>query len=211
LTQGAYGNAGGKYTYNGVKYTTTGLLQLLTSPAKGGSIVIGIPGVRSLTITQGAVTCLDGDNSCRLARLPANTTPASLPSNFGNLTLNDCGAIPKCQTAVAIPLQGNGQWQSTLLGQTVTLTLNTRLDPNLPGLVLPSCTSIPATVVSALSNSMCNGGFGSTVQGLLYLANRGLAGQGTCSASLGDITSALNAINTYFNGSGNSNCPSCQQ
>src|SRR5206468_7022627 len=63
LTQGAYGNAGGKYTYNGVKYTTTGLLQLLTSPAKGGSLVVGVPGVRSLTITLSAVTCLDGDNS----------------------------------------------------------------------------------------------------------------------------------------------------
>jgi hypothetical protein len=211
LTQGAYGNAGGKYTYNGVKYTTTALLQLLTSPAKGGSLVVGVPGVRSLTITQGAVTCLDGDNSCHLARLPANTTPSSLPSNFGNQTLNACGVTPSCQTNPAIPLQGNAQWQSVLLGQTVTLTLNTRLDPTLPNLVLPSCVSIPAGVLSALNNSTCNGGYGPTVSGLLYLANRALAGQSTCSASLGDITSALNSINTYFNGSANSNCPSCQQ
>jgi hypothetical protein len=213
LTQGAYGNAGGKYTYNGVKYTTSALLQLLTSPAKGGSLVVGVPGVggRSLTIPQSAVLCLDGDNSCRLARLPANTTPASLPSNFGNQTLNACGVTPSCQTNPAIPLQGNGQWQSTLLGQTVTLTLNTRLDPNLPGLVLPSCVSIPASVLTALNDSTCNGGYGQTVSGLLYLANRGLAGQSTCSASLGDITNALNSINTYFNGAANSNCPSCQQ
>jgi len=91
LTQGAYGNAGGKYTYNGVKYTTTQLLQLLTSPAKGGTLVVGVPGVRSLTITQSAVTCLDGDNSCRLARLPANTAPASLPSTLGDKSLNACG------------------------------------------------------------------------------------------------------------------------
>jgi hypothetical protein len=211
LTQGAYGNAGGKYTYNGVKYTTTQLLVLLTSPAKGGSIVVGVPGVRSLTIPQLAVTCLDGDNSCRLARLPANTTPSSLPSNFGNQTLNACGTTPSCQTNPAIPLQGNAQWQSVLLGQTVTLTLNTRLDPNLPGLVLPSCVTIPASVMTALNNSTCDGGYGQTVQGLLYLANRGLAGQSTCSASLGDITNALNSINTHFNSAGNNNCPSCQQ
>jgi hypothetical protein len=211
LTQGAYGNAGGKYTYNGVKYGTTQLLQLLTSPAKGGSLVVGVPGVRSLTITLSAVTCLDGDNSCHLARLPANTAPASLPSNFGNQTLNACGVTPNCQTNPAIPLQGNAQWQSTLLGQTVTLTLNTRLDPTLPGLVLPSCVTIPASVLTALNDSTCNGGYGRTVGGLLYLANRGLAGQSTCSASLSDINNAINSINTYFNSSANNNCPSCQQ
>jgi hypothetical protein len=210
LTQGAYGNKGGKYTYNGVKYTTTQLLQLLTSPAKGGALVVGVPGVRSLTIQQGAVTCLDGDNSCGLARLPANTAPAALP-NFGDKTLNACGTTPNCQTNPAIPLQGNAQWQSNLLGQTVTLTLNTRLDPTLPGLVLPSCVTIPASVMTALNNPTCNPTYGPTVQGLLYLANRGLAGQSTCSASLGDITNALNSINTYFNSAGNNNCPSCQQ
>src|SRR5439155_17327749 len=136
-----------------------------------------------------------------------NTTPASLPSNFGNQTLNACGTTPSCQTNPAIPLQGNAQWQSTLLGQTVTLTLNTRLDPNLPGLVLPSCVSIPAGVLTALDNC----GYGRTVAGLLNLANHGLAGQSTCSASLSDINNAINSINTYFNGAANSNCPMCQQ
>ncbi|PYK43874.1 MAG: hypothetical protein DME53_10450 [Verrucomicrobia bacterium] len=211
LTQGAYGNTGGKYTYNGMKYTTTRLLQLLTSPASGGSLVVGVPGVRSLTITQSAVTCLDGDNSCHLARLPANTAPASLPSNFGDQTLNACGTSPNCQTNPAIPLQGNGQWKSTLLGQTVALTLNTRLDPTLPNLVLPSCVSIPASVLTALNNSTCNGGYGQTVAGLLYLANRALAGQSTCSASLSDITNAIDSINSHFDSDGNNNCPSCQQ
>jgi hypothetical protein len=203
LTQGAYGNAGGKYTYNGTKLGTTALLQQLV-PA-GNPLVVGVVGTRSLTITNLGVTCLDGDNSCHLARLPGNTGPTSLPSNFGDKQLTGCGT--SCQTSPAIPLQGNGQWQSTLLGQTVTLTLNTRLDPNLPGLVLPSCVSIPASVLTALDNC----GYGRTVAGLLNLANHGLAGQSTCSASLGDITNALNSINTYFNGSSNNNCPMCQQ
>jgi hypothetical protein len=212
LTQGAYGNAGGKYTYNGVKYTTTGLLQLLTSPAKGGDLVVGVLGVRSLTIPQSVVTCLDGDNSCHLARLPANTAPASLP-NFSPVdqTLSACAGKTGCQTLTPIPLQGNGQWQSTLLGQTVTLTLNTRLDPTLPGLVLPSCVSIRPSVLTALNNPTCNGGFGQTAAGLLYLANRALAGLDTCGASLSDISDALDAINSHFDSDGNNNCPSCQQ
>jgi hypothetical protein len=211
LTQGAYGNKGGKYTLNGVKYTTTGLLQQLVPV--GNPLVVGVVGTRSLTITNASVTCLDGDNSCKLARLPANTTPASLPAfSPVDQTLNDCSGSLKCQTSTAIPLQAsNGQWQSTLLGQTVTLTLNTRLDPTLPGLALPSCVSIPASVLNALNNSTCNGGYGATVRGLLYLANRALAGQNTCSASLGDITSAIDSINNKFNSADNSNCPSCQQ
>src|SRR6266566_3028318 len=52
LTQGAYGNPGGKYNYNGHKLGTTALLQLLTDPSHGGSIVVGVLGTRSLTIPQ---------------------------------------------------------------------------------------------------------------------------------------------------------------
>jgi hypothetical protein len=130
---------------------------------------------------------------------------------FGDETLSKCGTSPNCQTPVVpLPLQGNGQWQSTLLGQTLTLTLNTRLDPTLPGLVLPSCVSIRASVVTALKDSTCNGGYGATVRGLLYLANRGLAGQSTCGASLSDINDALDSINNKFDSDGNNSCPACQ-
>src|SRR5262249_24240422 len=146
------------------------------------------------------------DNSCGLARLPANTAPAALP-NFGDKTLNACGVNPSCQTNPAIPLQGNAQWKSTLLGQTVTLTLNTRLDPTLPGLVLPSCVSVRPSVLTALNNC----GYSQTVGGLLNLANKALAGQSTCGASLSDINNAIDSINTHFDSGGNNNCPSCQQ
>jgi hypothetical protein len=205
LTQGAYGNKGGKYNYNGVKYTTTALLKLLTSPANGGPIVVGAPG-RSLTIDQATITCLDGDNTCRLARLPSNTAPTTLPSGFGDQMLNGCGVTPRCQTDPALPVQGNGQWQNNLLGQTVTLTLNTRLDPTLLNLVLPPCLSIRPSVLTALNNATCNGGFGPTVHGLLYLANRALGGQNTCLASLSDINDAVDSINRQFDSSGNNNC-----
>jgi hypothetical protein len=213
LTQGAYGNPGGKYFYNGTKLTTKQLLQTLVPI--GNPLVVGVVGVRSLRITndgtnQAAVLCLDGDGTpCHLARLPANTAPAALP-NFNPVDQDLIGCTGKtgCQTSTPLPLQGNGQWQSTLLGQTVTLTLNTRLDPNLAGLILPgSCVAIRGNVLTALTTC----GYTQTVGGLLSLANKGLAGQPTCGASLSDITTALDAINNKFDSDGNNNCPSCQQ
>jgi hypothetical protein len=209
LTQGFYGNTGGKYTYNGVKYTTTQLLTLLTDSSHGGAIVVGAGGT-TLTIPQSVITCLDGDNSCHLARLPANTMPTTLPSTLGNNSLSACMGKAGCQTSpIPIPLQSNGQWQNVLLGQTVTLTLNTRLDPTLLNFVL--CTQnfrIPASVLTALDNPACSGGFGRTVQGLLYLANQALAGQSTCGASLSAINNAVDAINEGFDSSSNRQCPS---
>jgi hypothetical protein len=222
LTQGAYGNPGGYYTYNGTRYTTTQLLQLLTSTAKGGSLVVG-NAAASLTIPQSTVTCLDGDNACGFERLPGNGGSAALPWASGNKSLVACSVNNKgvpasgsCQTSPALPLQGNGGWQNVLLGQTVTLTLNTRLDPSLLTFVLPTsgtlCTQngtfpIPATVLTALNTPTCNGGYGQTVRGLLYLANRALAGQSTCGASLTDITNAVGSVNNAFDSSNNAGCP----
>ena len=133
-----------------------------------------------------------------------------MPVGFGDQMLNGCSGGTRCQTpGVALPLQGsNGQWQNTLLGQTVTLTLNTRLDPNLAGLILPgSCVSIKGSVLMALTNC----GYSQTVGGLLNLANHALAGQSTCGASLSDINNAIDSINSHFDSDGNNNCPSCQQ
>src|SRR5439155_13166226 len=56
---------------------------------------------------------------------------------------------------------------------------------------------IPSSVLSALTDA----GLGinnSTVQGLLELANRALAGQPTAAASLADINAAVDAINRGF-------------
>src|SRR5262249_62089906 len=166
-----------KYNYNGHKLGTTALLLQLIPP--GTPLVVGVPTVRSLTITNDAVTCLDGDQGCRIARLPANTAPAALPAfNPVDQTLSACTGKTGCQTLTPLPLQGNGGWQSTLLGQTVTFTLNTRLDPDLLSLsfVAPSCVSLPKSVLTALSDSTCSGGSFKTGAGLLYLANRALAG-----------------------------------
>src|SRR5213076_1296367 len=50
LTQGAYGNPGGKYNYNGHKLGTTALLQRWTLPSHSSSIFGGGLGTLSLAI-----------------------------------------------------------------------------------------------------------------------------------------------------------------
>jgi HYR domain len=201
FTQGFYGNAKGKF--NG-----TPSLTLISNLLATGPLVVGKTGTRSLTIPQSAVPLLQ-------QQMPASTTPVTLPNN-GDQTL---------PTAV-LPLN-KGKFANILLGQTITLSLNVRLDPALSGVQLRTnfCTqgvtagpdgstgtaddlpvsgdvqmfAIPNSVLAALINP----GLGIndlTVRGLLELANRALAGLPTGGASLSDINSALDNINRGFDG-----------
>ena len=114
LTQGFYGNAGG--TFNG--QGTLALIQSLICPAS--DLVVGKPG-RSLTITCAAASCI-------IQRLPAGGTATTLP-NFGDEVLDPS---PSCQTSpTAIPLNLKGRFLNVLLGQTIALSLNVRLDTDL--------------------------------------------------------------------------------
>ncbi len=125
LTQGAYGNSGGQF--NGLSRLDL-INSLLTT-----DLVVGKPG-RSLRIQA-------GNGSCVIARLPANSTPAALPA-IGNALL---GAAT-CQTApVALPLK-NTKFKNVFLGQVITLSLNTRLDPDLAGLGI--CESMTTQLMS---------------------------------------------------------------
>lgn len=126
LTQGAYGNANGMF--NGLRR-----LELINS-LLGTDLVVGKPG-RSLKI-------LAGNGSCVIARLPANSTPAAMPA-IGDATLS----TSTCQTApVALPLKSN-RFKNVLLGQVITLSLNTRLDGDLSGLGI--CESMTTQLLSA--------------------------------------------------------------
>ena len=197
FTQGFYGNASGKFNGN-TSFTLVG--QLLGQ----GPLVVGKSGARSLSI-------LAADAALLQQRLPAGGTPAALPGN-GDQTL---------KTAV-LPLNAKGRFANVLLGQTITLALNTRLSPALRsfGLASSFCSqavlagpdalkgtaddvpvasdiqtfSVPTSVLSALASL----GLGSTVEGLLELANRALAGLATGGASLADINAAVDAINRGF-------------
>jgi hypothetical protein len=200
LTQGFYGNSNGKF--NGTLSAT-----LVTSLLTPGPLVVGKLGVRSLTIAASSSSLLQ-------QRLPANGTPATLP-NSGDQNL----------ATATLPLAAKGKFANVLLGQTITLSLNVRLNAALLNFTLiPTfCTqgvlpgpdglvgtaddllvagdvmtfTVPASVLTALTDA----GLGinnSTVQGLLELANRALAGQATGAASLGDVTAAVDAINRGF-------------
>jgi hypothetical protein len=111
-----------------------------------------------------------------------------------------------------------------LLGQTIALGLNLRLDPTLANLDLTTigtpvvingvayrkfCTEsggniqtrlIKQSVINALSNPLYvpDATHRGKVSGLLDIANRALAGLSNGAASLTDINAAVNAINTGF-------------
>jgi len=210
LTQGAYGNANG--SFNGVSHLDL-VNQLLAT-----NLVVGKPG-RSLTIQA-------GNGACMMARLPANSGAAALPA-IGDATLDS----NTCQTSpTALPLK-NGRFKNILLGQTITLALNTRLDvdlsglgvcgtmvtqlmddgkdgihgtaddqpdPGLDGIFGTSDDQTTVNISAHVIDSLAALGLPITVGGILELANRGLAGQSTSSATLSEVSDAAEAINRGF-------------
>jgi hypothetical protein len=198
LTQGFYGNANNKF--NGT--VSSSLLNSLLQPP----MVVGKLGLRSLTIPA-------GDASLLQQRMPAGGPSSILPIS-GDRTL----------ATVAVPLS-KGRFINALLAQTITLSLNVRLDANLLNFPLPAsfCTQgvlpgadgkrgtsddtlvagefqlfiIPGSVLAALSDAGL-GILNGKVQGLLELANRALADLPTGSAGLSDINAAVDAINRGF-------------
>src|SRR6185503_6290300 len=199
FTQGFYGNPNGKF--NG-----TPSLTLVGNLLAQGPLVVGKIGSRSLTIPVNAALLLQ-------LRLPGNGTPTTLDG--GDLVLS-----PVTPTTTS-----KGKFANVLLGQTVTLSLNVRLNNRLLGVVVrPTfCTqgvlpgpdglrgtaddqlvssdalmfTTPASVLTALSDPVL-GINNVTVQGLLELANRGLAGLLTSGPSLPDINAAVDAINRGY-------------
>jgi len=205
FTQGNYGTYGGYFN----KMST---IQLIRSLLANEPLVVGKPG-RSLKFNLNAADCI-------VARLPAGTTPKTLPA-IGNATVNH----NTCQTPTPIPVDANGKYENVLLGQTITLTLNTRLSPWMPlfplthkfctqdalpgpdGLLgtaddvldasdTPKTYTIPTGVLTALDNL----GLPRLVAGLLELSNRALAGHATGGATLSQINDAATAINEGFDG-----------
>ena len=204
LTQGFWGNSNGKACAAGGQTASQLVSTLLGSDY--GPMVIGKPG-RSLTITQNRSHCVT-------LRMPGGGPATMLPAGDHTFDAN-CGS--------AIPLNSNGRFNNVLLGQTIALGFNLRLDPELGDLVIPG-TSF--TTMEALSgeDGICGTEddvpvFGSvitktisqtvldalisiygeaTVANLFDLANRALGGQSTGGATLKQITGAVGAINEGF-------------
>ncbi|MGE5344988.1 MAG: hypothetical protein ACM3JH_03445, partial [Acidithiobacillales bacterium] len=132
VTQGFWGSAAsGQGKFNGV------LASDLLSCLMGDPLTVGVPGTRSLTIN---------DAACIMSRLPGSGTPAALPdfASLGSPDRTISGSA--CETtSPSIPLNKFGRFNNTLLGQTITLALNLRMDGALGGYVLPaSITTVPA-------------------------------------------------------------------
>jgi hypothetical protein len=220
LTQGFYGNQGGKFN----NLTAAQIMHILLCSPTGTDLVVGKPG-HSFT-----VKC--GDEACIIKKLPANSTPTTLPPGDGVFGSG-------CSTTDNIPTGSGNRWLNVLLGQTITLSFNVRYDtllnggPGLGGLTI--CSTMvtqgslvgpdgipgsgdevidpgpdgilgnfddPKLVVSIPNSVMCalvNLGLPTTVNGLLELANRALGADANLGgASIADINFAVNSINVGF-------------
>ncbi|MBN1446660.1 MAG: hypothetical protein JXA28_01915, partial [Bacteroidetes bacterium] len=207
LTQGFYGNNGGKYCGTG-QGTPTLVDSLL---ALGNGLTVGVVGYGSLTIDA-------GKGSCLIANLPGGG-PAAALSNDYVYNANNCNIVPG-----GLPMK-KGRFRNILLSQTITFALNLRLDsilgtqmflppPSTPwmrtaasihvngicgdGDDMPDTTYqffyFPPNVLSALGSN----GFNVTPLDLLDMANDALGGTTIPGVSLNDIAAALDAINKGF-------------
>jgi hypothetical protein len=220
VTQGFFGNSGGIFTGNGDNcYGGLGTLPLIKAllgdttvrdcgQPSPNPLIVGVTGVRSLIIPLSAAQCI-------IDRLPANGSADTLP-NWSAPVDKILQNSPTCQVVAnkTLPLK-NGRFNNVLLGQTITLALNLRIDPTLGNLDLTTigtpikirgawyrqfCTRSGTTITSYLiAQNVINALPSGTVSDLLALANRALAGQSLPQGvSLSDINSAVDAINTGF-------------
>ena len=115
LTQGAYGNYGGKY--GGM-----GTLELIEHLLAFDDLLIGVLGVRSVTIPLSAAACI-------IERLPSGGRPEALPLlDPADQVLSDPDdPTSPCQTETPLPIH-NGKFRNVFLGQVIALSLNVRLD-----------------------------------------------------------------------------------
>lgn len=187
LSQGFYGNAGGKDPYTGM--TTPALLISLLSQ----SLPFVVGGVHN-SISINTATTTDVNNL--LLRMPAGGTPVKFPA---------MGAVTMYTLPSSVLNKKTGKFGNVLIGQTITLNLNIRHYSALGALVIentymftssssdgtPKAYYIPANVLTALGTS-------NTVADLLALANKALDGGSTAPASISDINSAVTAFNEGF-------------
>jgi len=184
VTQGFWGNEGGKKCYQGQKMGTLELLDALIT--SGDPLTVGT-GSRSITFGEGSEECI-------IQLLPGGGSPSTLPSGIGTATINS----GSCQTNPELPLK-NGRINNVLLSQTITLALNVRLSSDLGDLDLSS--SLNPGVEAALDDL----GLGTTVADILELANRALAGEDIGGLSLSTVNGLVGQINEGYEG----NCDSC--
>jgi len=174
-------------------------------------LVLGVPG-RSLTFT-------DGSEACIVAGLPAAWKPVAFPEELGDAVVDST-----CELPPDLPATKKGKLRNQLLGETIALSLNTRLDPDLidlevcarmftvQGFAGPDslygtvddtmcvvCDTmtirIPETVLAAVADSLA---VTPTVGTILDFANMALAGDHIYDATHHDVWHAVKNLNRAF-------------
>lgn len=204
LTQGFWSNANGVACATGEKSTVL-VNRLLGAPF--GDLIIGKPGC-SLTITQAK----------------ASSVTLKMSSDGPSVPLPAIDQLFGTDYVTTIPVNSQGKFTNTLLGQTIALGFNIRLDNDLGPVVLrtsfttmdakpgtdglcgtkdgvPDFTSVHSVAISSKVISALNSLYSSpTIANLFDLANRALGGQAVGRTTLSEIANALDAINQGFDG-----------
>ena len=212
LTQGGYGNSNGIIC----KEPSKRRLELIADMFTSSNLVLGAPG-RSLTYSYSggsstaASLARQATAQCIIDKMPAGGSAAAFPSSLGNAS-GCAGSFPS-------GFLRNGRFNNVLVGQTLALSLNLRLDNTLAGVPLSAtmtsyatlnCSSPDPRDLTGISRSMPAAVLGNlyygsgtpTVGSLLDLANKALGGlayaNGGGNPSLSDINSAVAGINELF-------------
>ena len=229
VTQGFYGNVGGKVTVPSVSCSTfvagskgnvDGLIATSIKNMPNKQLILGIAANnRTFTMgTFGAGPTVTEDKNL-VTYLPAGQTAAVITANTGSNNNTNMGAI--------LPKLFNKKISSVLLGQTITLKLNVYIPGNtLGGFVLKTdylttqkadlskCPTIKliacSTDASSISSMQLTTSAGlktwintgtKTVNDLLNLASNALGGGALpAGVTLSDINNAVDVINRSFDG-----------
>ena len=212
LTQGGYGNSNGVICKEPLKRR----LQLIADMFTTSNLVLGAPG-RSLTYSYtggssaAASLARQATAQCIIDKLPAGGTAAAFPGTLGDAS--------GCASSFPSGFLRNGRFNNVLVGQTLTLALNLRLDNTLAGVPLRATmtsyaalncsspdprdfTGISRSVPAAVLGNLSYGSGTPTVGSLLALANKALGGvayaNGGGNPGISDINDAVAGINELF-------------
>ncbi|GAA4035395.1 hypothetical protein GCM10022409_20050 [Hymenobacter glaciei] len=212
LTQGGYGNSNGVIC----KEPTKRRLELIADMFTATNLVLGAPG-RSLTYSYTGGTSAAASQArtataqCIIAKMPAGGSAAAFPSTLGNAS--------GCAASFPSGFLRNGRFNNVLVGQTLALALNLRLDNTLTGVPLSATmtsyatincsspdsrdyTGISRSIPASVLGNLDYGSGTATVGSLLALANKALGcvpyANGGGNPSLSDINCAVAGINELF-------------
>lgn len=206
MSQGFYGNSGGKYCDGREKPQLH--IDLLTN----GPLVVGVPGIRSLTFTA-------DDADCMIQRMPGGGPPSILPPTNANQLPADMTFTGSCATTPFTVPTKNGRFRNVFLAQTITTGMNLRLSPGLAslritgpyiitaeqdggGCIDESKGIIPGTeTYHSISQAVLNYlGPNNTVLDIFNLANQVLAGQTPGGFGPSDVMGAVSVWTDAFHG-----------